>query len=292
MVASRLATTLSALALLFGDAEAHGQAQFAIAGDFLGMFRDAIAWDVATLETPKFQSDLVSNQLAVIVIPPSQANPNAPTVLVCTRKQTGLLQQDVTKADLDTLNEFVTNTVYQLLLDVNALVAAHPSGAPLTTETKQKINQLQKRMSAMPDTKRSSVTFLLGARLAQVEPTQPEVAEFVTTFRREAEKRAVGSLKAPRKEDLGRPQVFGPAGLTRGAIGSIKDVQEVVVAGHRYQKTWAGGSLVLVPQSPDAPRPHDSDPPLKKLGLHDDVHKVIKDAHPNHVIAKSSQIHR
>jgi hypothetical protein len=164
-----------------------------------------------------------------------------------------------------------------------------PDG-PLPPEAKQKVAELEKRIQQMPANKQAAFNFMVGARLAELEPTQPEFAKYVRTFRQEAERRATSSLKPPRKEDLGRPKVYGAGDVTKAALNSIKDVEQIQVKGQRYNKTWSGGSLILVPQPKDAPPPNVKDSPINKLGLHPDVHKSIREASPHKVIIIKSPI--
>jgi hypothetical protein len=177
--------------------------------------------------------------------------------------------------------------VYVIIADLRATILAQPNGTPLTDEGRKQAEALRKQLDAMPEKQRKSVELLAGAHLADLEPTQTEVSRFVTTYRKEVERRALNSLSAPRPEDLGRPKVFGTTDLTKGSLDGIKDVQEIMVNGQRYHKAWAGSSLVLVPQAKDAPHPQSNDPPIKKLGLHQDVHNVLNKAHSGHVVIKS-----
>ena len=287
-----LLSTVSILALLTSAGRGSAQTQFALAGDFLGMLRDEVAWNMLPLEEAKLRSVIAGHDLTVIVLPLVQANPANPSILVCSRTKTDLSVLSVKAADFQTLNQFATEKVYQLILDIQTIVAGQPAGSPLTDEAKMKVNEVQKHLEKMPDARKKAVSFLLGARMADLESKQPELAGFVTVFRKEAEARAIGALKPPQKGDLGRPQVFGPSGVTPGALNSIKDVEEIRVNGQRYHKAWVGGSLILVPQAKGAPPPKPGDPPLKKLGLHEDVHKEISNARPNHVILKWSSLHK
>ena len=287
-----LLSTVSMLALLTSAGQGSAQTQFAVAGDFLGMLRDEVAWNILPLEAAKLRSIISGHDLTVIVFPLTQADPANPSIFVCSRTKTDLVLQPVTAADLQRLNEFATDTVYQLILDIQTSVAAQPAGSALTDEAKMKVAEVQKRLEKMPEARKKAASFLLGARMADLEPKQPELAGFVNAFRKEAEARAIGSLRPPQKEDHGKPQVFGPSGVTPGALNSIKDVEEIRVDGQRYHKAWAGGSLILVPQAKDAPSPQVNDPPLKKLGMHEDVHKQISNARPNHVILKGSSLHK
>ena len=284
--------SLTAAALFLGGDGANGQTQLALAGDFLGTLRDQVTWGLASLETPKLQAGLVKNELTVVIIPAAQTNPNRPTVLVCPRNQTDLVQQTVSPADLKILTDFALEKIYQLLMDIHVLVSSAPPGGPLPPEAKEKVGDLQKRIAQLPAEKQASVKFLVGARLADLEPTQAELSKYVQTYRKQAEQRAIASLKPPGIEDLGRPQAYGAGGLTKGALNSIKEVEHFELNGQPYNKTWSGASLILVPQPKDAPPPKVSDSPLNMLGLHQDVHKAIKDAGPHKVVIKSSPIHK
>lgn len=219
-----------------------------IAGKHLQKLWDAIRVKDVTITDPELRSQILDHELSVIFLPWQLANERK--VRRCFNRRTAFERPDlvVSLNDYAQLLMYAEKGAYQKVAALSEAIQRNDLQA-----SKEATMRLNESLNSLPPQERASARMLVGSWLADLGPTQTELAIYVSEFRNFIETTTFNdSTNIPIVATLlkGVPYSIGSSSLTAIDLRRINpsDVESITLQNIKFRKAWNGSNLIIVPQ--------------------------------------------
>jgi hypothetical protein len=246
---------LALFLVLVGDrVYAQSEPDRIIAGEHLSKLWDALRAESITIKKPELKSQIVERKLSAILLPGDQPQ-NARVIKRCFKDKTvfDIPDLEIPPEDYSQLMKYAKDGVFQrvgAIRESKDSVGLEAAKASLNLE-----------LSSRPAGEREAAIRFAGALLADLEPTEPQLAGYVSAFRDHVEKNSLKQLKTMMIVDnwlIPRaPYSWGSTEFSTLDLSKVNPsaVREFTVGDKLFRKSWVGATYLIVYQgSSSTPR--------------------------------------